>query len=89
MNAEQFAYWLQGALELGQVTKFNETQVRIIQDHLDLVFNKVTPTRKEETPSLVDRIRFPNTWISTPPPVVKGPTLVPQTPDLSNLQPTC
>lgn len=45
MTTENFTYWLQGALELGQVQSFNEDQVRIIQDHLDLVFNKVTPLR--------------------------------------------
>lgn len=43
MDSVQFTYWLQGALELGQVRSFNEDQVRIIQDHLDLVFDKVTP----------------------------------------------
>lgn len=45
MDSVQFTYWLQGALELGQVRSFNEDQVRIIQDHLDLVFDKVTLLR--------------------------------------------
>lgn len=46
MTPENFCYWLQGALELGgdQVT-LGCNQVQIIQDHLDLVFNKVTPDR--------------------------------------------
>lgn len=43
MEALQFVYWLQGALELGQHKELSETQVKIIQDHLNLVLNKVTP----------------------------------------------
>ena len=43
MEAIQFAYWLQGALELGQQKAMSEQQVKIIQDHLNLVLNKVTP----------------------------------------------
>lgn len=70
MNAEQFCYWLQGAIELGRVSKMDEIQVLIVQDHLDLVFKKVTPQRQTSvTPPPV------------PPPVqlpqpVKGPTIV-------------
>lgn len=43
MTAESFCYWLQGALELGQQQALSETQVRIVQDHLNLVLKKVTP----------------------------------------------
>ncbi len=43
MNAENFAYWINGAIELGQLTTFNEEQVKIIQDHIGLVIKKVTP----------------------------------------------
>lgn len=43
MTAEAFVYWLQGALELGQRKELNEAQVKIVQDHLNLVLNKVTP----------------------------------------------
>jgi hypothetical protein len=43
MNAENFAYWMQGALELGQCKELNEAQVKIVQDHLNLVLKKVTP----------------------------------------------
>lgn len=45
MNFEQFTYWLQGAIELGGVKEFNEQQTTIIQDHLNVVFNKITPNR--------------------------------------------
>jgi len=53
MNAEKFAYWLQGALELNpdMLEKgMTPEQAQTIQDHLNLVFNKVTPDRfkKEE-----------------------------------------
>jgi hypothetical protein len=43
MEAIHFAYWMQGALELGQCKELNEAQVKIVQDHLNLVLKKVTP----------------------------------------------
>ena len=43
MEAIHFAYWMQGALELGQLKELNEAQVKIVQDHLNLVLKKVTP----------------------------------------------
>jgi hypothetical protein len=46
MNSEQFAYWINGYFEISGATVLNETQVKVIKDHLDLVFNKVTPTRE-------------------------------------------
>lgn len=46
MDSTNFCYWLQGALELARVDGLDYTQVQIIQDHLDLVFNKVTPSRE-------------------------------------------
>ena len=55
MNAEKFTYWLQGALELNpDMLKNGMTpeQVQTVQDHLDLVFTKVTPDRfKKEEPA--------------------------------------
>jgi hypothetical protein len=54
MNADKFAYWLQGALELNpDMLKSGMTpeQVQTIQDHLDLVFTKVTPDRMKEQSS--------------------------------------
>lgn len=44
MNSEQFAYWLQGFLEISDVKKLDEKQLQIIRDHLKLVFNKQTPS---------------------------------------------
>ena len=49
MNERDFVYWLQGFLELREGDDgLSERQVRIIRDHVELVFNKVTPERKAE-----------------------------------------
>lgn len=50
MESNEFIYWLQGALEMNpeMLEKgMSPQQVKTIQDHLDLVFNKVTPDRFE------------------------------------------
>lgn len=47
MTAEQFTYWLQGFFELSDAKILDEKQVKIVKDHLDLVYNKVTPDRSE------------------------------------------
>jgi hypothetical protein len=44
MTAEQFAYWMQGFVELHGEPPTAE-QWAAIKDHLGLVFNKVTPLR--------------------------------------------
>jgi len=43
MNAEQFAYWLQGYAELSECPPTAE-QWQSIRDHLATVFKKVTPS---------------------------------------------
>lgn len=43
MTPENFVYWLQGVFELTTTKQLSETQTQIIKDHLQLVFNKVTP----------------------------------------------
>ncbi len=43
MSPEQFAYWLQGFLELGDVKEIDPRETQIIKDHLKLVFSKETP----------------------------------------------
>jgi hypothetical protein len=48
MESREFAYWLTGFFEISDAKKLDETQVQIIKDHLDLVFNKVTPDRNIE-----------------------------------------
>jgi hypothetical protein len=44
MTPENFCYWLQGLLEIGDPSELNMTQVLIIKDHLNLVFKKETKT---------------------------------------------
>ncbi len=48
MTPENFAYWLQGFSEICGQTPSKE-QWEIIKDHLNLVFNKVTPNRVNTT----------------------------------------
>lgn len=48
LTSEQFTYWLQGYFEISGTNELNSTQVQIIKDHLDLVFNKVTPVRTSD-----------------------------------------
>jgi hypothetical protein len=43
MTPEQFAYWLQGFVELGKGEAPTPEQWKSIREHLDTVFMKVTP----------------------------------------------
>lgn len=43
MDAQQFAYWLQGFAELSGDEPPTPAQWKSIRDHLGLVFKKVTP----------------------------------------------
>lgn len=43
MDSQSFCFWLQGFFELSNPTTLNEAQLKTIQDHLKLVFTKVTP----------------------------------------------
>lgn len=44
MNEQSFCYWLQGFIELSEdVDRPSKAQWQAIKDHLQLVFNKVTP----------------------------------------------
>ena len=71
MNAQEFAYWLQGFVELHGEMPTPE-QWRSIKEHLALVFVKVTPQVKKEpfaypndltkVPRLGD---LPN-WVTSP-----------------------
>lgn len=46
MEPLNFIYWLQGYLELQHPSRIDTKQIRIIQDHLELVLKKETPTRQ-------------------------------------------
>ena len=51
MTPEQFAYWLQGYAEISGKQP-TESEWQVIKDHLQTVFNKVTP----------DRLAKPDKW---------------------------
>lgn len=44
MNHDQFTYWLQGFVEMNNGNMPNQWQWRMIKDHLQTCFVKVTPT---------------------------------------------
>lgn len=46
-TAQDFAYWLQGFVELQDSDSISDKQWLMIKDHLKLVFNKKTPDRYE------------------------------------------
>lgn len=46
MDAQAFTYWLHGWSEINGGGAPTPVQWQIINDHLDLVFNKVTPDRQ-------------------------------------------
>jgi hypothetical protein len=50
MTSDQFLYWLQGFMEVANPKTLNESQVQIIRDHLNLVFDKKTPIIYPEKP---------------------------------------
>ena len=50
MTSEQFVNWLQGFMEISSPDKLDGNQLQIIKDHLDLVFDKKTPERREYKP---------------------------------------
>ena len=79
MGKTEFVYWLQGALEMSpEMLKNGMTpqQVQTIQDHLDLVFTKVTPDRFEEKGERVfNPLMYPNhDTTGNPPPVLPTTT---------------
>lgn len=45
MTPRDFCYWLQGFLEVGRPETLDATQVQQLRDHLNLVFEQVTPER--------------------------------------------
>ncbi len=46
MSPENFCYWLQGYNELSGGRPIDTVGWKVLQDHLALVFNKVTPKRQ-------------------------------------------
>lgn len=42
MTPENFCYWLQGFFEISGTTELTKEQVVMIEEHLQLIFNKQT-----------------------------------------------
>lgn len=58
MSPEQFVYWLQGFFEMTDADSLSKKQVRMIKEHLGLVFMKLTPdytltTTNDETQEIL------------------------------------
>ena len=64
MTPEQFAYWLNGFVELNPNAMLTLTQWQIVKDHLAQVFKKETPFR---FPALD---RTPTTTLPFPAPTI-------------------
>jgi hypothetical protein len=54
MTAEQFAYWLNGFVELSEWKQPTPEQWKSICEHLGTVFNKVTPDVKVTGPAFAN-----------------------------------
>lgn len=52
MEPINFVYWLQGYLEISGGKPLNAEQVKIVQDHIELVLEKKTPDRKLDIKNL-------------------------------------
>lgn len=53
MTTRDFAYWLQGFIELAEPTTLNEKQTELVKRHLNMVFiHDIDPSFKEDLPEL-------------------------------------
>jgi hypothetical protein len=57
MTPEQFAYWLNGFVELTEWRQPTPEQWKSICEHLGTVFNKVTPALQVTGPAFADPAR--------------------------------
>ena len=55
MNSIDFCFWLQGCFEITNTDSLTDEQVKIIKNHLNLVFkHEIDPLRESETTTSVD-----------------------------------
>ena len=51
LNPESFCFWLQGFIEMSGATSINEAQMKVLKEHLELVFKRVaTYSVPQQTP---------------------------------------
>ncbi len=48
MTPEQFCFWLHGFFELTGKDELSAAQSKMVREHLDLVFHKVTPPLSDD-----------------------------------------
>ncbi len=58
MSPESFTWWLHGWSEINGGAAPTAAQWQIINDHLNLVFNKVTPNRPQGAPHSAPMVPF-------------------------------
>ena len=63
MTELQFCYWLQGYFELSGTKELNPEQVKAIQEHLALVFTKVTTSTVPDYRNLLQTQLAPDTTL--------------------------
>lgn len=57
MNTIDFCFWLQGYFEISGSNEISADQVKIIQDHLNLVFkHEIDPLRESQTTTPVNAL---------------------------------
>lgn len=58
MTSRDFAYWLQGFLEISNPQTISESELKVIKDHLQLVFvHEIDPSINEgKTPDQVSHL---------------------------------
>ena len=57
MNSIDFSFWLQGFFEISGTDSVTDEQVKIIKNHLNLVFiHEIDPLREKETTATVEKL---------------------------------
>jgi hypothetical protein len=56
MTPEQFCFWLHGFFELTGQDELTAPQARMVREHLDLVFTKVTPPLGPPVPEITPEL---------------------------------
>lgn len=58
MKEEEFCRWLKGFFEIANPDFIDPTQTKIIKEHLDLVYNKVTNDWKPSPGDILEPFKF-------------------------------